>query len=459
MSRRFNIAFENTEELAGDTALQEELLGEGFNPDDDSISDQIDTAVAIEEIANELDVDINDNDRAIDVADSLGDIQDIVQNTPEDEQVDTNLIQTAANMAVAGTDVNAQDIVPTMESFRDKRVAVEAIGEKIKGALKSVINSAKEIGTKIGNYLKETFRSVSYLEKRATEYRQQLSAIDKKTTATVTFRAKYYLATDDGTAIGSLDEFKSNFVKGSGVFGKIAPLATQMVTSLSGGVKTYITNLAKMDLAKQDEQGKVLYDIIVTNFIKKLKSLPNSKPTDSKNPISFSKRDGTSYAVSFGVGEMNICYTVPEVIPANTADTEQKRQAVTNMNVWIRDPINFKLKNKNKELTTQVKASDLLVILAEVDKNITMLKVFAEKTFKEIRWTEMVGGGNFGALSHTAFDVARNKLSLQSQLINKSLSMQSYFIRGVYNAGYGLTNAGLKIIEQGIRGLTTGNAS
>lgn len=472
MSKRFNIAFENTTDITNsDPELQDELLGDGFNPDDDSAGDEIDTAISIEAIANELDADITENDRIIDVADSLGDIKTIVENTPDDQQIDTNLVQTAANMAVAGTDSDAQDVVPSMESFANKRLAIEGLGAKIKNALKSVVDSVKEIGTKIGSFVKETFKSLSFLTKRINEHKQKLNSLDRSATASVTFRGKQFLIGDSGEQIGTIAEFKKAFSKGHDVLSKISPVLIKAIGSFNKAHRTAFMNFMKGDAVKRDEQAKMLYNEVVVNVSKALKSLPNAKKTSEGNPYVQKQNNGENYSISLGLSTYSVGFSVPSTIPAAGDNITDLRDATTAVAFWHYGESLSGYKNRKREMTTDVKVSDLMDILSMAEDNIAVLKTYLEQTFKQTKLLNVVNMGSRSSekdpetvvhVNQDGYGTAttfNKRDSFITMMLNKVLYLETSFVRSLYNTGYKVTAAGIKLVEQGIRALSANTSA
>ena len=123
MSKRFTIAFENEEvqkvqEIAEPLEIETDIATDSQGTEDaglDDLQKYVQEAIAIEQDMAEINEAIVDNDRVIEVTDNLEDIAAQVEAKPEGETVDIAMLQTAANMAVAGTDADAQAIIPSLE--------------------------------------------------------------------------------------------------------------------------------------------------------------------------------------------------------------------------------------------------------------------------------------------------------------------------------------------------------
>ena len=74
--------------------------------------EEIAAILAVEELSEEIANDQAEVERSIEVADGLEDVATIAENIDQPSPTDIALIQTAANMAVAGTDGDATVLVP-----------------------------------------------------------------------------------------------------------------------------------------------------------------------------------------------------------------------------------------------------------------------------------------------------------------------------------------------------------
>lgn len=110
--------------------------------------------VEIHDIGHDVQADLSEVNRASDVIAAMEDLYEIVQRIDKPQPVDIALIQSVANMAVAGTDIPASSIFPATENFSDLSVTLEGIGDKIINAIKAVGNSIANIIKKIGSFAK-----------------------------------------------------------------------------------------------------------------------------------------------------------------------------------------------------------------------------------------------------------------------------------------------------------------
>jgi len=110
-----------------------------------------------EEAASEVTSDLADIDQGLDQASALEDLGEISSEIVETTPTEAALIDTAANMAVAGTDVEASEVVPAMESFVGRRVATESIMETARNLRRSIAEFLRKIFEKIRVFYQKYF--------------------------------------------------------------------------------------------------------------------------------------------------------------------------------------------------------------------------------------------------------------------------------------------------------------
>lgn len=119
--------------------------------------------------------DLAEAERIIEVSDALEDLAVIADGIEEASPTETALIEAAGTMAVAGTDVAPEEIVPAMESYVGRRIATEGIRETARQIWDSIQKFLKNIWEKITNFFYKTFGTIPGLRKRIDA---QLKRID-----------------------------------------------------------------------------------------------------------------------------------------------------------------------------------------------------------------------------------------------------------------------------------------
>jgi len=133
-------------------------------------------AVMLDEAAGasaEAESDLKEADRIVEVSDALEDLAVIADGIEEASPTEIALIENAGDMAVAGTDVSPEEIVPAMESFKGKKIATETIRETARNIWESILRFLKQVWAKIEAFYHNMFgtipnlrRAIVALEKR-----------------------------------------------------------------------------------------------------------------------------------------------------------------------------------------------------------------------------------------------------------------------------------------------------
>ena len=243
--------------------------------------EEIAAILAVEELSEEIANDQTDAERSIEVADGLEDVATIAENIDQPSPTDIALIQTAANMAVAGTDGDATALVPAAESITSGKALAADLRERIGYAHEGIMDAFKGIGEKLatlGERIGEKLRSFSG---RVANVRKALNASNNTKFTVKIKEGDFKVASNVKIGSGSdfikivnqtmafqedlvqqasvtnqalssvkttlLDNLKANYTKnGAAVqaYKHLNPLiaATGKLTSLKGSVKNTINN-------------------------------------------------------------------------------------------------------------------------------------------------------------------------------------------------------------------------
>jgi hypothetical protein len=168
MRRFLNVALENHFEGAP-------VLG------DENISME-EEAIMLDEssqAAAETAQDLSEAERIVEVSDALEDLAVVAGSKDELTPQEAQLLETAGDMAVAGTDVDPDEIVPSMESFKDANgkilgsIVMESFREKAKSLWEAILRILKDIWNKIEAFFYKIFGTIP-------RRRKQLAALKDK---------------------------------------------------------------------------------------------------------------------------------------------------------------------------------------------------------------------------------------------------------------------------------------
>lgn len=374
-----DLAQEDAEERAEGELAAGEVEGEGDLADETLV--QIDNAVAIEEMLNDIASELEGNERVFEVTDGLSDISDIVNSTPDGETVDIPMLQTAANMAVAGTDADAQSIIPAIESFSDKKLAMEAIGEKIKSAITSVMNGFKDISEKSMVLIGRMFKSIKFFE-------GELSKRETAVKALTDGKVKYNLKVTNGL-LKSHDSFVSDaqdYVKSlisSVSFFKA--FTTSIVTGLGnfdGVAGEFYKSLGNKQLTEERniKLCKTFFDTFKTGM-EKLPGVKVSAGSDGVNTIES--------------GELLGAYALKITVPSKTPEFDKNplpvvKEAVAKTSFSFtstKKTKNQKEATSKERVTFDISKAELLVIIGQIRELLNNSKKLLDQRYKSFKTT------------------------------------------------------------------------
>lgn len=214
MRRFLNVAMENhfegTPELGDENiSMEEEAL----------MLDESDQAAA------ETAQDLSEAERVVEVSDALEDLAVVAGSKEELSPQEAALFEKAGDMAVAGTDLDPEEIVPAMESFKNAdgkilgSIVMESFREKAKSLWEAILRILKDIWNKIEAFFYKIFGTIP-------RRRKQLSALKTKAEAAAGLQrkeAKFSIAPNrylcSGTATVKTAE---GYIKALGEFTKTA---------------------------------------------------------------------------------------------------------------------------------------------------------------------------------------------------------------------------------------------
>ena len=125
-------------------------------------------------LETEMSNDVQDAERALDTADSMEDLAIIADSVDEATPTETALMQVAGDMAVAGTDVDSEDVVPATECFKGRRVAAEGFRETARNIWAAIKKFVKDIWAKLEKWFYNIFGAIPLLRKSIEKTRKRM---------------------------------------------------------------------------------------------------------------------------------------------------------------------------------------------------------------------------------------------------------------------------------------------
>lgn len=134
-----------------------------------------------QELAAEIPADLNDAERSIDVAEGLDSVAEIADNIESPQATDVALIQTAADLAVAGSDVPPEEVIPVageaLESAIGRRIATESIRETATAIYERLKAFVKRIWEKIESFWHKYFGTLPRLKRNIEAMQKKIDAV------------------------------------------------------------------------------------------------------------------------------------------------------------------------------------------------------------------------------------------------------------------------------------------
>ncbi len=161
-----NVALEEEQQAAADAAAAE--AAEAAEREElESISleeEALNVAEAMGDAA-EASQELAEADRVIEVSDALEDLAVVAGEIQEATPVETQLIETVGTMAVAGTDIAPEEVVPALEGVQDLKPHLEKIKATAKRIWEQILKFLESIWTKIEAFFYKQFGTIPRLRK------------------------------------------------------------------------------------------------------------------------------------------------------------------------------------------------------------------------------------------------------------------------------------------------------
>lgn len=126
--------------------------------------------------AAEIATEITEAERVVEVSNALEDLAAVADQIEEASPAETALVEIAGDMAVAGTDIQPDEIVPVMESYRGGKIATEGLKERAVTMVKNIIEFVKSIWERIKKFFYNIFGAIPSMRKRVKSLKEKAEA-------------------------------------------------------------------------------------------------------------------------------------------------------------------------------------------------------------------------------------------------------------------------------------------
>lgn len=194
----------------------------------------------------EVESDLADGERAAEVVAGLENIEMIASDITEATPVDIALINTAADMATAGTGIDGEEILPAMESFTGGRISLEGISDSGRRIWASIQEILKRIWEKIEGFYYKLFGTIPSIRKRLDALEARIDSVRSLNMETKKFTQSSGLASisvdyspikDESGLLKAVDELTktAEFIYKDGVetFAKVGKDVADVISDFS----------------------------------------------------------------------------------------------------------------------------------------------------------------------------------------------------------------------------------
>jgi hypothetical protein len=132
------------------------------------------------DLGNAVSNDLAEVDRLAETSDVLDDLAVIADSIEKATPAETDLIDAVGSMAVTGTDIPSEEVVPAMESFVGKKIATESFSAKAKTIWENIQKFLKKIWDNITLFFKKMFATLPNTKKRLAELQEKTKSLSGK---------------------------------------------------------------------------------------------------------------------------------------------------------------------------------------------------------------------------------------------------------------------------------------
>lgn len=130
------------------------------------------------DLSNEITQELNESERNIEISDALEDLAVIADQIEQASPVEIALIETVGDVAVAGTDIEAERVVPSMESYRGGRIATEGLYKTATTVWENIQKYIATVWEKINKFFYNIFGVIPRIRKSLDEILEKAKEAD-----------------------------------------------------------------------------------------------------------------------------------------------------------------------------------------------------------------------------------------------------------------------------------------
>lgn len=374
---------------------------------------------SLEALEESIVSEIAENDKVSDIAENLSDIADTVEASPNEQLSDTEkqLIASSANMAVAGTDEDAEVVAPSLESFADKALIIAELRKKHQIANEGIADSLQGIVTKFSEFVQGMFSFASKIEYKIRDAKKAVAAlkVTKQKEVEILFKKSTYLKKSADAHVESYQEYNDVLEKTVDFFGKFTPLAIKSVADFKNSVREYWLTIPGSE--KTFEAAAGLYNAYVKDFVNQVKTLPGMEKSNSM--VSHSD----VYISEPLLGGAHVSLKVyKDVAEAKEDNIMEMKNTISNSVVFFDRWFELGGVNKNtsNKVTFKATVADLEKTIKLAEQALKVFKVFLNEAYKSFKTSALLQGPKI--------EWNGKLMSLHTLIVNRGINNSLMFV-------------------------------
>ena len=133
------------------------------------------TGEAADDLA-QAETEISEVERVEDLADALEDLAEVAETIEEATPTDLAMVETAARAALAGSDVEVEEVLPALESYAGTRISVETIRDTARRLWDNIVEMLKKVWEKVEGFFYKIVGTIPRLRKAAEALKDRAEA-------------------------------------------------------------------------------------------------------------------------------------------------------------------------------------------------------------------------------------------------------------------------------------------
>lgn len=128
----------------------------------------------------QAEAEMTEVERVEDLADALEDLAEVADTITEAQPADLAMVETATRAALAGTDVEVEEVIPALESFKGTTISTEGLRETARRLWDNIVEMLKKVWEKLEGFFYKLVGSIPRLRKSAEDLKTRAENVTGK---------------------------------------------------------------------------------------------------------------------------------------------------------------------------------------------------------------------------------------------------------------------------------------